>query len=57
MTLQDFADQILRPSVLQAIKAGKVDSALCDPDVLDIISDDDEMLKAAMDRIRTILHE
>ena len=54
LTLDDFAQQILRPSLLQSIKAGAVDNALGDPDVLEILAEDKELAAAAVARIKLI---
>lgn len=51
LTLKDFSEQILKPSVLHAIKSGRMDDVLLDPDVLDSIKDDPEMLAAICERI------
>lgn len=54
MTLDDFAKRVMRPSVLRAIQRGAVDNALGDPDVLEILANDPELAKAAVERIRLI---
>ena len=54
MTLDDFSKRILRPSVLRDIKNGALDGALGDPDVLEILADDNELASAAIERIKII---
>lgn len=51
MNIKDFSDRILRTSVIRAIESGRVDNALLDPDVLDIISSDKELMEAFVKRI------
>lgn len=51
MTLKDFAERIMRPSILHAITSGSLDDVLLDPDCMRIIADDPDMLAAFVKRI------
>ncbi len=53
-TLNDYAERVLRPSVLQNIRCGRCDSVICDPDVLQIASNDDELWQAICDRAKAV---
>lgn len=51
MNLQQFHDKILKPSVIAHIKCGDVDSALTDPDCLEIILADPDLTEALKYRL------
>lgn len=53
-TLRDFSDKILKPSIINAIKSGRLDSALADPDCMEIIMNDAELNEAAVKRVKEI---
>lgn len=46
ITLIDFSDMILKPSLIASIKRGDVDSVLTDPDCLEIILSDKDLTEA-----------
>lgn len=51
MNLQQFSDQILKPSIIARIKCGDVDGALTDPDCLEIILADPDLTEALKYRL------
>lgn len=51
MNLQQFRDQILKPSIIARIKCGDVDGALTDPDCLEIILADPDLTEALKYRL------
>lgn len=54
MTLDEFNERIMKPSLIKAIKEGSLDNALADADCMDIIMADPELKNAAVIRIKEI---
>lgn len=54
MTLNDFNERILRPSVIRAIESGRLDDIILEQDCFEIIVKDEALLEAARKRINAI---
>lgn len=54
MSLKDFNEQILRPMTIRAIESGRLDDIILERDCFEIIVNDEELLKAAANRIRVL---
>lgn len=57
VTLEEFNERILRPTVLRGIRSGQFDGVLLDPDVLGALSGDPEIEKAVLERIKIIAYQ
>lgn len=46
MTLEEFNQKIIKPTLIKAIEQGRLDNAIFDPDCLEIILEDDDLIAA-----------
>ena len=53
-TLKDYADRILKPTVVAHVRNGSLDDVLGDPDCLEILFSDPETAKVTADRLREL---
>ena len=54
MTLREFSEKIMKPSILQSLKAGALDGTFIDPICLIIMIQDDELREALVDRLKVL---
>lgn len=54
MTLDDFNERVLKPTILNAIKIGNLDNTIQSEDCQDIINDDPELREAVDKRMEVI---
>jgi hypothetical protein len=54
MTLREFTNKIIKPSILKGLKAGALDGTFIDPVCLVIMIQDDELREALVDRLKVL---
>lgn len=54
MTLKEFSDNIIRPSVIAGIESGRFDAILLDSDILEIIGHYGDLLEAFKARMEKL---
>lgn len=55
ITLDEYARTIVKPMVIERIKAGRLDDVIADPDVWSIIAKDKDLIKATVERLEFLV--